>query len=503
MAIGIGIGTAFAQKIKSYPLDGINAAAAFFLRKPYSGFSGNLIKIRRSSDNTEQDFGLKGDILDIDAIDSFLDNGTDIGYVTTMYDVTGNNNHLLQSNTDYQPRIIYPGKVDNVFYNGFMTNSLWDSPSILFQQSDINKYQYIASAATLSNVQNFALNLVSTPMNEQNNLYQLLCGSLESDITFDRGFSIAINVFNNNGKTLIRCANNGTVIQSNNTIPVSAKLADLNVFSGIKDGNLLSFWHNSKLLTDKLLTGGISLPESMGINISGKAQISYAAWQMVKEMVLLDSADYNALSKIQANQANEYMTNKPIIMCDGNSITHGYQNAYSLPYGAEYPAQLQSLLGKSAKVINRGRDGRTTANQITDATTYVDPSYDSSKNCILVAWEGINSMAASVGNLDATTAYNQLVSYCNARKAVGWTVLVGTCLPSVALDTQRKDDYNALIRANWQDFADGLIDFAADTTMGNDSTVYNTTYYRDGTHPAAAGYTIIANIAMNAIAMIV
>ena len=87
------------------------AAAAYSLRLLRTAYSGNAIKVRRASDNTEQDIsfraGAGGKILDTTTLESFC-SGTD-GFVTTWYDQSGNANNLIQETASSQPKIVSEG----------------------------------------------------------------------------------------------------------------------------------------------------------------------------------------------------------------------------------------------------------------------------------------------------------------------------------------------------------------------------------------------------------
>ena len=77
------------------------------LHKLKSSYSGSAIRIRRSSDNTEQDFGFVGNDLDTAAIKTFIGSGT--AYVKTLYDQSGNGNHMSQTTTGNQPTLTLNG----------------------------------------------------------------------------------------------------------------------------------------------------------------------------------------------------------------------------------------------------------------------------------------------------------------------------------------------------------------------------------------------------------
>ena len=90
-----------------------NAATAYSLRKLRTSYSGSAIRVRRSSDNTEQDIGFDlNNNLDSTALTAFCGAGTN-GFVTTWYDQSGNNRNVIQTTAVYQPRIVNNGVVDS------------------------------------------------------------------------------------------------------------------------------------------------------------------------------------------------------------------------------------------------------------------------------------------------------------------------------------------------------------------------------------------------------
>ena len=86
------------------------AAAAYSVRKVRTAYTGPCIRVRRSSDNAEQDIGfLSNGILDTLTLASFV--ASNNGLVTTVYDQTGNGNHLTQTTALAQPMIVNTGTV--------------------------------------------------------------------------------------------------------------------------------------------------------------------------------------------------------------------------------------------------------------------------------------------------------------------------------------------------------------------------------------------------------
>lgn len=96
----------------SYLLDTYTgSSAAWSVRQLKSGVT-NCIRIRRSSDNTEQDIGFSSGYLDTSAISSFV--GSNSAYVVTWYDQSGNANNWGQATASKQPRIVNAGTLEVV-----------------------------------------------------------------------------------------------------------------------------------------------------------------------------------------------------------------------------------------------------------------------------------------------------------------------------------------------------------------------------------------------------
>jgi hypothetical protein len=91
-------------------------AAAYSLRKlsPNAVYSGAAIRVRRSSDNTEQDINFfSSDVdatIDTTALSSFV--GANNGFVVTWYNQNGTANHFTQTTASLQPRIVNAGTVE-------------------------------------------------------------------------------------------------------------------------------------------------------------------------------------------------------------------------------------------------------------------------------------------------------------------------------------------------------------------------------------------------------
>jgi hypothetical protein len=85
------------------------ASAAFSLRKLDKDYAGNCIRVRRTSDNAEQNIGFTGPYCDTASLKGFCaaTNCT----VTTWYDQSGNGKNATQTTAASQPRIVISGSI--------------------------------------------------------------------------------------------------------------------------------------------------------------------------------------------------------------------------------------------------------------------------------------------------------------------------------------------------------------------------------------------------------
>jgi hypothetical protein len=107
--------------LDDYPGAGI----AYSLRKQRVGYAGNVVRVRRASDNTELDIPFVGGNIDVATLNSFC-TGTN-GFVTTIYGQDLSLNNARQSVLLFQPKIY-----DSV--GGVMTQN--GKPAIYFDGVD-------------------------------------------------------------------------------------------------------------------------------------------------------------------------------------------------------------------------------------------------------------------------------------------------------------------------------------------------------------------------------
>lgn len=113
------------------------AIVAFSVRKLRTAYAGSCLRVRRSSDSTEQDIGFDGSgYIDTASLLSFC--GAGDGLVTTWYDQSTNNKSALQPTATQQPAVVLGGAL--------VTDGL---AAIDFDGTD-NRMQTAALAAAVS-----------------------------------------------------------------------------------------------------------------------------------------------------------------------------------------------------------------------------------------------------------------------------------------------------------------------------------------------------------------
>lgn len=122
LRLGMMAGGGIPLLLDLYP----GAIGAWSLRKLRAAFAGSAIRVRRASDNAEQNIGFDAlGNLDTSALTTFC-TGTN-GFVTTWYDQSGNNKNGVQSSATSQPKIY-----DSV--TGVLTQN--GKPTVSFDGSD-------------------------------------------------------------------------------------------------------------------------------------------------------------------------------------------------------------------------------------------------------------------------------------------------------------------------------------------------------------------------------
>lgn len=111
----------------------VQPAAAYSLRKLRAAYTGACIRVRRSSDNAEQDIGFVANLLDTTALTTFC--GAGDGFVRWWYDQSTAAADIGQATAGVQPQIVASGVVVTAPGNG--KPSLKGNTSMSLARADV------------------------------------------------------------------------------------------------------------------------------------------------------------------------------------------------------------------------------------------------------------------------------------------------------------------------------------------------------------------------------
>lgn len=315
---------------------------------------------------------------------------------------------------------------------------------------------------------------------------------------FDGRFNSGITIFalaksSSNSTQILFQANSGALVCGYTTNAVlwnSSGLSDtqtlattaptkLQVIAWRYDGAKKTIRLNGRKVAEAAATGSMALSGALTIGASGAGATPFAG-DLYELIIFKGALSDEECALVEDYLATEYALKTVRIACDGDSLTM----ASEVGEGQGYVALLAAWLsGYNADVINDGLGGETFADFTSTVARTVDPHYAKFAPLnICLVWGGTNDMLPTDGDLEAADTYAAAQTYCNARRAVGWDkILIFTATPRNTETTYntRRAAYNALLRAGYRNFADGLIDL---TTVPELDDPSNATYFADGTH---------------------
>lgn len=159
----------------------------------------------------------------------------------------------------------------------------------------------------------------------------------------------------------------------------------------------------------------------------------------------------------------------------------------SLTSASSIQTRVPNLQGLTT-LVNDGNGGDTVADLVAraDVTDAYFPNNAKGRLFVLIGTNNLLDTSSDTG----VSVHEELKAYCKARKSKGWKISVAT-LPQQdgIVNASEVLAYNALIQANWDDYADELIDLARDPRL-QDST--DTIYFNaDEVHLTTLGYDIL------------
>jgi len=170
--------------LTAYP----GATAGYSLRKLDATYAGSAIRVRRSSDNIEQNIGFVGMDLDTTALTNFVGAGN--GFVTKWYDQSGNNRDAAQTTSSWQSKIVNAGTI--ITENGkpaieFITNTVTGAKLTITGLTTQLNSSFLVSSVVKANTQTGYRGIFTTTTTGSNGMMMLSRGGTNNWGTYGNG----------------------------------------------------------------------------------------------------------------------------------------------------------------------------------------------------------------------------------------------------------------------------------------------------------------------------
>jgi lysophospholipase L1-like esterase len=196
-------------------------------------------------------------------------------------------------------------------------------------------------------------------------------------------------------------------------------------------------------------------------------------------------------------------------ICIGDSITNGYANtsvqayphqlsltlganSYKFPEGNTLPSGwLTQIPGNQTTFINYGIDSQRIETMLANVGTQVGSRLGDANETTVILLAGINDIGVGRTAAQVEADWMAYGAWCRANN-VKLYIATMTAVGHPAFNAT-KEEANMWLRANWQLFADKLIDFGRNQALDNPA---NSAYFHpDQGHPTALGDLQMALIA--------
>lgn len=242
-----------------------------------NSYDGNCVKLRRSSDDVEFDFGFDSDgILDYSAIDTWLSGST--AYVVTWYDQSGYGNNASQATPANQPIL------DTV------------NQEIDFNSASFNYLTVTSSSSIDVGKADFAL-VTQVKFNVDNIVQQVLMKgtfTLDPTRTYFRQYANTIN-------NIFSIEDIGAPEEAAAYSPIT--IGSHNIYYATKETGLLSFYENNTLKDTTVISGSYgSLTNGKDLYIGSNSNPAEYLNGSIKKILMykknLDSNERTILSNL-------------------------------------------------------------------------------------------------------------------------------------------------------------------------------------------------------------
>jgi hypothetical protein len=233
----------------SYLLDTMtNAVRAYSTRKLRAAYAGSAIRVRRSSDNAEQDIGFSGENLDTSALTTFVGAGN--GFVVTMYDQSGNSDNATNATAAGQPTIVLSGTVivknTKACLYGAADRKLNASSAVVFKEANV-----VCSYGGGATYTNYMGPLGTTATNQ---IFPAATGST----VWNPGIPGPRDYYTNNGTSSTASPMSDTLYQARSTYTNASTSSIFQLFSQLDAYPWLGYVCEALIWTEQLAGGDIT-----------------------------------------------------------------------------------------------------------------------------------------------------------------------------------------------------------------------------------------------------
>lgn len=266
--------------LDAYP----GATVAYSLRKLRVGYTGSAIRVRRSSDNAEQDIGFSGNgDLNTSSLLSFVGLGNN-GFVKTWYDQSGNGIDATQASNSAQPQIVSGGTM--ITRNGKST-MLFDG---------VNDKLATASALPINQIPMTILTLSYTTLNSN---YYFIAGG--ADFATSNGYQYATALLLNNYYSEFKA-----VVSSPKASELYVtKSADYALLTNIVEGTTQYLYLNGSLGGSKSIALAAAA-STIPLNIAGSSTNGAYFNGEINEVIVYNSGKLGNVSAMNIDLNNYY-----------------------------------------------------------------------------------------------------------------------------------------------------------------------------------------------------
>lgn len=459
---------ALADSSAALPSVATAPTGVYGLKKLVTVYPGPALRVIRASDGAQQDIGFSGSDLDSAAALAFR--GASLLKVMTLYDQTGNGNHLTQETPADQPVLYLDNGPPAILFHGFLK-----IPATLTADR-ANVSMLIVTREVASNV--------------TGGMFYMGPQTGPSDLGLQGFVSCFASQPIYDGKL-------GKVMPNDASTVGTATPAIVGLVSGPSGIIIHRDGHTgtSPVVSSKMMTSGGELGRSPGI-LDGRQDIF--AWLFYP--AALSDADVTAVkTSLKATFATNSWTPSLNVITQGDSKTFGVDTPNNLTL-----ARLVSSLLPDAIIRNMGISGKTIKE---DQGKFNSPRFqEPGATNLLVLYEGINDLSGlSVkGGDTAENIWSYYRAFVTGARANGWDRIVCcTITPRpIGIFTPQMEAQRLLlnqwIRENKDHLFDAVADFDGIAALGS-AEHPNKTYLPDGIHENEEAFALEAPVLAAAI----